>query len=122
MGFFTGFCSGFALTSSVLYLAVQAHRSNRLEQRQTIREQTRALNWVAESTGAYDRRLLPREDLLLMEQKATPPEPTLQDHLKHRWNQEVEGLARKAHESRWEDARHTAAKGWNSVVRFVKWE
>ncbi|PYH95822.1 hypothetical protein BO71DRAFT_322301 [Aspergillus ellipticus CBS 707.79] len=119
MGFFTGFCSGFALTSSAFYLAIQIHKSNRLEQRNAIREQTQALNWVASSTGAYDRRLLPKYDQRINE---APTEPTLQDHLKHRWNQEVEGLARKANESRWEDARSTVAKGWNSVVGFVKRE
>lgn len=40
--------------------------------------------------------------------------------MKHRWNQEVEKLARKAYESRWEDVRDTATEGWKAVKRLVK--
>jgi altered-inheritance-of-mitochondria protein 5 len=53
--------SGFALTSTVLYLTIQAHRANRLEQSHTIREQLRSLNWIASPIGAYDRRLTPKD-------------------------------------------------------------
>ncbi|OJJ74042.1 hypothetical protein ASPBRDRAFT_527756 [Aspergillus brasiliensis CBS 101740] len=123
MGFFAGFFSGFALTTSVLYISLQVHKANRLEQRNAIREQTRALNWLASSAGAYDRRLLPREAQQSPgEEKDRATKPALKDFLKHRWNQEVETLARKAYESRWEDARDTAVEGWKTVVRLVKKE
>ena len=46
----------------------------------------------------------------------------MQAMFKHRWNQEVEKLARKAYESRWEDARDVAVEGWKNVVRLVKKE
>lgn len=42
--------------------------------------------------------------------------------MKHRWNKEVETLVRKAHESRWEDARETVAEGWNAAMKYVKRE
>ncbi|KAK1150290.1 hypothetical protein N8T08_000192 [Aspergillus melleus] len=123
MGFFAGFFSGFALTTTALYLSIQVHRSNRLDQRDVIREQTRILNQLASPIGAYDRRLapttLPKPD---KDTSAESSRPELKDLLKHRWNKEVETLARKAYESRWEDARATAAEGWRSVVRLVKRE
>ncbi|PKY00888.1 hypothetical protein P168DRAFT_330185 [Aspergillus campestris IBT 28561] len=126
MGFFSGFFSGFALTTTVLYLSVQVHRSNRLDQRNTIREHTRILNELASPVGAYDRRLAPKDRDLraVTDQPAqTPPSrPTVQAMFKHRWNQEVEKLARRAYESRWEDARDAAAEGWKNVVRLVKKE
>lgn len=115
--------SGFALTTSVLYIYLQVHKANRLEQRNAIREQTRALNWLASSAGAYDRRLLPQETQKRPgEEEDRKTKPVLKDFLKHRWNQEVETLARKAYESRWEDARDTAVEGWKTVVRLVKKE
>ncbi|SPB52965.1 unnamed protein product [Aspergillus niger] len=115
--------SGFALTTSVLYISLQVHKANRLEQRNAIREQTRALNWLASSAGAYDRRLLPQETQKRPgEQEDRATKPALKDFLKHRWNQEVETLARKAYESRWEDARDTAVEGWKTVMRLVKKE
>ncbi|KAI9039481.1 MICOS complex subunit Mic12 family protein [Aspergillus affinis] len=123
MGFFAGFFSGFALTTTALYLSIQVHRSNRLDQSEVIREQTQILNQLASPIGAYDRRLAPTT--LPKPDKETSPEsarPELKDLLKHRWNKEVETLARKAYESRWEDARATAAEGWKSVVRLVKRE
>ncbi|OOG01160.1 hypothetical protein ASPCADRAFT_920 [Aspergillus carbonarius ITEM 5010] len=122
MGFFAGFFSGFALTTSVLYITLQVHKANRLEQRNLIREQTRALNWMASSTGAYDRRLLPSDAEQEEIKKLRESKPPLKDFLKQRWNQEVETLARKAYESRWEDARDTAVEGWKTVVRLVKKE
>ncbi|KAA8652195.1 hypothetical protein EYZ11_008307 [Aspergillus tanneri] len=122
MGFFTGFFSGFALTTSVLYISIQVHRSHRLDQRDLIREQTRILNRLASPVGAYDRRLVPR-NLPQPDREATrPSRPELKDLLKHRWNKEVEMLARKAYESRWVDARDTAVEGWKSLIRLVKKE
>ncbi|PYI01709.1 hypothetical protein BO78DRAFT_401088 [Aspergillus sclerotiicarbonarius CBS 121057] len=122
MGFFAGFFSGFALTTSVLYISLQVHKANRLEQRNAIREKTRALNWLASSTGAYDRRLLPSDSEQEELKKLRGSKPLMKDFLKQRWNQEVETLARKAYESRWEDARDTAVEGWKTVVRLVKKE
>ncbi|KAJ5610802.1 hypothetical protein N7510_007521 [Penicillium lagena] len=126
MGFFAGFFSGFALTTSVLYITVQVHRSTRLEQRRAIREQVDQINWLASSAGAYDRRFAPKEkDLRDMEDRrrsAAQQPPTMKEVLKHRWNQEVEILARKAYESRWEDVRSTAVEGWSAVLRLVKKE
>ncbi|KAF7172014.1 hypothetical protein CNMCM5623_004260 [Aspergillus felis] len=121
MGFFAGFFSGFALTSTVLYLTIQVHRANRLEQSHTIREQLRSLNWIASPIGAYDRRLAPKDQPQLDPERARL-QPTLKDFLKHRWNEEVETLARKAYESRWEDARDTAIAGWKAALRLMKKE
>lgn len=44
----------------------------------------------------------------------------MSDALKHRWNKEVETLARKVYESRWEDARNAAVDGWKAAKRLVK--
>ncbi|KAE8147006.1 hypothetical protein BDV25DRAFT_41855 [Aspergillus avenaceus] len=121
MGFFTGFFSGFALTTTALYLSVQVHRSIRLEQRNTIREQSQALNSLASPVGAYDRRLAPK-DLPPTQELSEPLRPTMKDLLKHHWNQEIEKLARKAYDIHWEDARNTAAEGWKTVTRLVKKE
>ncbi|KAG2414083.1 hypothetical protein HFD88_003274 [Aspergillus terreus] len=123
MGFISGFFSGFALTTSVLYLSIQVHRSNRLEQRNLIREQTQLLNWLASPTGAYDRRLIPIE-VRQPEKKdpAEPPRYPMKDLLKHRWNEEVQTLARKAVETRWEDVRDTAGESWKILMRLVKKE
>ncbi|PYI18727.1 hypothetical protein BO99DRAFT_385952 [Aspergillus violaceofuscus CBS 115571] len=120
MGFSTGFASGFALTTTVLYLTVQVHRYNRLEQRNAIRDQTRALTWLASSTGAYDRRLIPSETEKLQELPPKRTQPTLSELLKHRWNTEVKTLANKAYEASWEDVRDMAVEGWSSAVRLVK--
>lgn len=122
MGFFAGFFSGFALTTTALYLTVQVHRSIRLEQRDAIRQQTQALNWLSSPIGAYDRRLAPKDSARPDNKTTEPVRPTMEDLLKHHWNQEVEKLAKKANESRWEDMRETAQEGWKTVVRLVKRE
>ncbi|KAL3459902.1 hypothetical protein BJX64DRAFT_263900 [Aspergillus heterothallicus] len=128
MGFFAGFFSGFALTTSMLYLTIQVHRSNRLAQKNAIREQTQAINYLALSRGAYDRRLLPAdkdaEEISAQAMGLGSPRPRsgVQDQLKHQWNEEVRKLARKAYESRWENVRDTAVEGWKGVRRLVKRE
>ncbi|KAL4877178.1 hypothetical protein BJY04DRAFT_131678 [Aspergillus karnatakaensis] len=123
MGFFVGFLSGFTLTTSVLYITIQVHRSNRLDQKAAIRDQTKSIEFLALSRGAYDRRLLPKEeDAMLKDEEGTPSRPKMKDHLKHRWNEEVRTLVRKAYDSRWEDVRDTAMEGWEGVRRLVKWE
>ncbi|KAH2431756.1 hypothetical protein KXW35_008603 [Aspergillus fumigatus] len=121
MGFFAGFLSGFALTSTVLYLTIQVHRANRVEQSHIIREQTRSLNWIASPIGAYDRRLAPKDPPQL-DLERSQQQPTLKDFLKHRWNEEVETLARRAYESRWEDARDAAIAGWKAAMRLMEKE
>jgi altered-inheritance-of-mitochondria protein 5 len=98
------------------------HRSNRLEQRKVIREQTEILNALASPAGAYYRRFAPEG----------VPTPTPRDFereragtramLKEKWNHEVETLARKAYEVRWEDIRETAVAGFKTVSRLVKKE
>lgn len=111
------------MTTTALYLSIQVHRSNRLDQRDVIREQVQVINQLASPIGAYDRRLAPKS--LPKPDEETSPEssrPELKDLLKHRWNKEVATLAQKAHQSRWEDARATAVEGWKSVVRLVKRE
>ncbi|KAL4809730.1 hypothetical protein BDV18DRAFT_157476 [Aspergillus unguis] len=124
MGFFTGFLSGFTLTTSVLYVTLQVHRSTRLDQKSAIREQTKAIDWLASSRGAYDRRLLPKGD----EARASTPmdreaseasRHRMKNQFKHRWNEEVRTLARKAYQTSWEDVRDVAAEGWRGVRRFV---
>ncbi|KAL4868139.1 hypothetical protein BDV12DRAFT_106495 [Aspergillus spectabilis] len=123
MGFFIGFFSGFALTTSVLYITIQVHRSNRLDQKAALRDQTKMMEWLASSRGAYDRRLLPQDEAPpLREGKLAPSRPKMKDQLKHRWNEEVRTLAWKAYDSRWEDARDTAVEGWEGLRRFVKRE
>ncbi|KAJ5145540.1 uncharacterized protein N7515_000104 [Penicillium bovifimosum] len=125
MGFFTGFLGGFAFTSSVLYVTIQVHRSTRISQRKAIRDEVAQIDWLNSSAGAYDRRFLPediprrrREEL--EEQKRA--EPTMKEILKHKWNKEVEILSKKAHETKWEDVRNTAANGWKAVAQAVKRE
>lgn len=46
--------------------------------------------------------------------------PDMKEVLKHRWNEEVEKLTRKAYDSRWEDVREGATDSWNAVKSFVK--
>ncbi|KAJ5939450.1 hypothetical protein N7466_002584 [Penicillium verhagenii] len=124
MGFFAGFCSGFALTSSVLFITVQVHRTNRLEQRRAIREQVDQINWLASSAGAYDRRFAPQDIPRRLEDRLhkRDEQVTMKEVLKHRWNQEVEKVAKKAHETRWEDVRDTAVNGWRSATSLFKKE
>lgn len=124
--------TGFALTTSVLYITIQAHQNNRIEQRDAIRQQAQALQWIASPIGAYDRRFTPKE--LERRQKndesgyySEPAgrqrqQPTTKEILKHRWNKEVEALARKVHESRWEDAQQSVAEGWDAARKYVKGE
>ncbi|KAJ5872290.1 uncharacterized protein N7529_004643 [Penicillium soppii] len=125
MGFFTGFLGGFALTSSVLYITVQVHRSTRIAQRKAIREQVDQIDWLVSSSGAYDRRNLPtdiprrRQEELEAQKRA---EPTMKEILKHRWNKEVEVLTRKAYETRWQDVRDTVSEGWKAAARVVNRE
>jgi len=47
---------------------------------------------------------------------------TIKEVLKHQWNTEVEKVARKAHETRWEDVRDATSEGWKGVMRLVKKE
>ncbi|KAJ5761961.1 uncharacterized protein N7511_005343 [Penicillium nucicola] len=123
MGFFTGFASGFALTTSILFITVQVHRSNRIEQRKAISAQVEQINWLTSSIGAYDRRNLPadvprrrREELAAQ----SPSVPTMKDILKQKWNTELEVLTRKAYETKWEDVRDAATEGWKAAARVVK--
>ncbi|KAJ5151866.1 hypothetical protein N7492_010161 [Penicillium capsulatum] len=121
MGFITGFASGFALTSSILYISVQVHRANRLEQRRVIREQVDQINWLASSSGAYDRRFLPPDSRPREERtRESEDQTSIKEVLKHRWNQEVEFLARKAHETRWGDIRDGATNVWKAALNVVK--
>lgn len=59
-----------------------------------------------------------------MEDRFPPREGpiTVKEVLKNRWNTEVEKLARKAHETRWEDVRDTTAEGWRGLMNLVKKE
>ncbi|KAL4774823.1 hypothetical protein BDW60DRAFT_180466 [Aspergillus nidulans var. acristatus] len=122
MGFLTGFFSGFALTTSVLYITIRVHHSTRLDQKAVIRDQTRMIEWLASSRGAYDRRLLPKDDETSMALGGTlaPARSGMRDQLKHRWNEEVRVLARKAYNVQWEDVRDTAAEAWMGMKRYVK--
>ncbi|KAJ9364189.1 hypothetical protein C8Q69DRAFT_440779 [Paecilomyces variotii] len=121
MGFLAGFFGGFALTTSVLYLSVQVHRSNRLEQQRAIREQTEVLNTLASPAGAYYRRFAPEVPERKPRDFETERAGT-KALLKEKWNREVEALARKAYEVRWEDMRETAVEGFKAVSRLVKRE
>ncbi|KAJ5131785.1 hypothetical protein N7448_005943 [Penicillium atrosanguineum] len=122
MGFITGFFSGFALTTSLLYITLQVHKETRLEQRKIIREQVDRINYLAASSGAYDRRFEPLYTPRRLEDRAArrSEESDMKEVLKHRWNKEVEKLARKAHETRWEDVTDTATEGWKAAVKFIK--
>jgi altered-inheritance-of-mitochondria protein 5 len=111
----------------MLYITIQVHKSNRLAQKQAIREQTKAINYLALSRGAYDRRLLPADkdaeevSAQVMGMGGTSGSG-MRDQLKHQWNEEVRKLAARAYESRWEDVRDTAVEGWKGVRRLVKRE
>ncbi|OGE47927.1 hypothetical protein PENARI_c035G06034 [Penicillium arizonense] len=125
MGFFTGFASGFAFTTSVLFITVQVHRSTRIEQRKAIRAQVDQIDWLTSSIGAYDRRNLPadvprrrREEV----EAQNPSVPTMKEILKQTWNTELEVLTRKAYETRWEDVRNAATEGWKAAARVIKRE
>ncbi|KAJ5880653.1 uncharacterized protein N7473_011706 [Penicillium subrubescens] len=122
MNFVSGFFSGFALTTSVLYITITVHRATRLEQRRQIREQVDQINWLAASAGAYDRRFFPEHKPRSLEERKSQKEDqiTLKDVLKHRWNQEVGNFARNAHGNRWESVKETACHGWNDIMRWVK--
>ncbi|KAJ5160527.1 uncharacterized protein N7482_007531 [Penicillium canariense] len=122
MGFVSGFFSGFALTTSILYITITVHRATRLEQRRQIREQVDQINWLAASAGAYDRRFFPEHQAQRPEEQHGRREDqiTMKEVLKHKWNQEIEKLAGKAHETRWEDVRETASEGWKAILRLVK--
>ena len=114
--------SGFALTAAVLCITIQGHRANRLEQRRAIREQVERINWLASSSGAYDRRFAPSDasrhhDTRRSEHEDQKP---MKEILKHRWNQEVEGLARMINNTHWEDVQNTAADGWKAVIDSVR--
>ncbi|KAL1985100.1 hypothetical protein VTN96DRAFT_8229 [Rasamsonia emersonii] len=121
MGFMAGFFGGFTLTTSVLYLSLQVHRANRLQQRNAIREQTEIINDLASPLGAYYRRFAPENQRKTRaEERLT--RPSREDLLKHQWNKEVETLARKALAVRWEDVQETALEGFRTVSRLVKKE
>ncbi|KAL2004031.1 hypothetical protein VTN02DRAFT_829 [Thermoascus thermophilus] len=123
MGFVSGFFGGFALTTSVLYITLQVHRSNRQHQHQLIREQIEMLDWLASSAGAYDRRFAPyRPPVKRRFEELKHRKPSTKDMLKERWNQEVETLARRAYETRWEDVRETALVGFRTIRSLMKKE
>lgn len=100
------------------------HHANRLEQRKVIREQVDQINWLASSSGAYDRRFLPQDTPRRREgtQSEQEGQVSIKEVLKHKWNQEVEALARKAHETQWEDVRNATTNSWNAVWKSVKKE
>jgi altered-inheritance-of-mitochondria protein 5 len=138
MGFMTGFVSyhfpfpqqgvhhlihqqfgGFTLTASVLYLSVQVHRSTRIQQRDAIREQVAILNDISSPLGAYYRSFAQEETPL---RKDTSKKPSAEELLKHQWNKEMETLATKALNLRWQDVSQTATEGFKTISRFVKRE
>jgi altered-inheritance-of-mitochondria protein 5 len=107
-----------------LYLSVQVHRSNRLQQRQAIREQTEIINEIASPLGAYYRRFAPdsQQTPTVAVAGAEPRRPSTEELLKHQWNKEVETLAKKAFSLRLEDVREDAMKGIKTISRLVKRE
>ena len=100
----------------------------------SIRQQVELLNWVSSSAGAYDRRFLPdrarprwgdeRKDQQENNRTVRWPSgrPNIKDLLKHRWNEEMEKLAREAWEMRWQDGMNVAVEGWKAAVRLVRGE
>ncbi|CRG85220.1 hypothetical protein PISL3812_02333 [Talaromyces islandicus] len=122
MGFMTGFFSGFTLTATVLYLSVQVHRSTRIQQRDAIREQAAILNDISSPLGAYYRNFAQEETPSKDSIAATPKKPSAEELLKHQWNKEVETLAAKALNLRWQDVSQTATESFKTISRFVKRE
>ncbi|KAH8697020.1 hypothetical protein BGW36DRAFT_358835 [Talaromyces proteolyticus] len=121
MGFMTGLFSGFTLTASVLYISVQVHRSTRIQQRDAIREQVEILNELAAPLGAYYRSFAPEtpsKDSIAPK----PKKPSAEELLKHQWNKEMETLATKALNLRWNDVSHSAAEGFKTITRLLKRE
>jgi MICOS complex subunit MIC12 len=133
--------SGFTFTTSVLYLTLQYHRSNRLHQQAIIREQTEILNSLASPAGAYYRRFalpphnrIKNKNLTELEegdatadegeqqQQRARPRPGTEEILKHEWNKEIASLARRVFAVRWEDVTETAVEGCKTITRLVKKE
>jgi altered-inheritance-of-mitochondria protein 5 len=115
--------SGFTLTATDLYLSVQVHRSTRIQQRDAIREQAAILNDISSPLGAYYRSFAqeeetPRKDSIA----ATSKKPSAEELLKHQWNKELETLAKKALNLRWQDVSHTATESFKTISKFVKRE
>lgn len=107
------------MTASVLYISAQVHRSTRIAQRDAIREQVEILNDIASPLGAYYRKFAPE----------TPAQPAIvprskklsaEDLLKQQWNKEVEALARKTVNLRWQDVTHTATELARTISELVK--
>jgi MICOS complex subunit MIC12 len=118
---------GFTLSVSLLYISIQVHRSNRIRQRNAIREQTAIINGLASPAGAYYREFASpikasRQDPASSEAPIAPTEkqPSKEDYLKHQWNKEIERLALKAFAFKWENVRDTATDGYETVSRLIK--
>jgi len=119
MGFFSGFFGGFALTTSVLYLSVQIHRSTRIAQRDAIREQVEIINDIASPLGAYYRRFaqdVPNESSIVL----PPRKLSAKDLLKQQWNKEVQALVKKTVSLRWQDVTNTATEVARTISELVK--
>lgn len=80
------------------------------------------INYLAASAGAYDRRFEPQYTPRRLEERPArrDEQPDMKEVLKHRWNQEVEKLARKVHETRWENVTDTAVEAWKAAMKFLK--
>lgn len=85
-----------------------------------IREQVHLLNNLASPIGAYNRRLAPKDPSPANEAASQSSQPPMEDMLKHHWNKEVERLAKKAFESRWQSSWDVAVEGWKAAKRLVK--
>ncbi|KAL1973092.1 hypothetical protein VTN31DRAFT_6634 [Thermomyces dupontii] len=122
MSFLAGFLGGFTLTSSVLVVSLQVHRSLRQQQRHAICEQTQILSDLASPLGAYYRRFATENQPQARDNVVPEKRPSAEDLLKHQWNEEVKKLARRALTLRWEEVQHTAVQGFGAIARLVKGE
>ncbi|KAK2760877.1 hypothetical protein FQN54_002117 [Arachnomyces sp. PD_36] len=129
MGFTSGFAGGLTLTTSILYLTLHLHRSNRLYQHTLLREQIDILNSIASANTAEADALRDaielrnserRRGVYRTEGEEVQRRPTVTDLLKERWNGELIALVRRTHEIRWEKVWENAGEGWDAAVRFVR--
>lgn len=94
---------GVTLTSSILYLTISLHRTNRQQQALMLRQQSLILKNVIEP-------LTPEPPSTTREARVSVVESA-----KDRWNSEIEGLVKKAQTTDWNEVGGRMADGVSSL-------
>jgi len=118
MGFLTGFFGGFTLTTSILYITLYLHQTNRQYQHALLREQIDILNSLGlPATGAGELRN-GHSASAVMERRGyyLRGRPGVVELAKAQWNRELEALVRSTQEVTWADTR----KCWGFMERMLK--